>query len=102
MIHKPKHPGLMIKSMCLDPLGLSVSKAAKLLRISRPTLSKLVNGRLSISPEMAIRLAIVFGTSEELWINMQAGYDLWKAQKVRKKLHLHLFLPINSNMVVPA
>lgn len=89
MIHKPKHPGLMVKSLCLDQLNLSVSEAAKLLKISRPTLSKLVNGHLNISPEMAMRLAIVFSTSEELWINLQAGYDLWKAQKARQKLHLY-------------
>lgn len=96
MIHKPKHPGLMVKSMCLDPLGLSVSQAAKLLKVSRPTLSKLVNGKLGISPEMAVRLSIVFGTSEELWINLQAGYDLWKAQKKRNKLRLHLFMPLTA------
>lgn len=88
MIHKPKHPGRMVKSMCLEPLELSVTAAAKALKVSRPTLSKLLNGRISISPEMAIRLAIVFNTSEELWINMQAGYDLWKANQQRSRLHL--------------
>jgi len=89
MIHKPKHPGMMVKSLCLDQLNLSISKAAKLLKISRSTLSKLINGHLNISPKMAIRLSVVFNTSEELWINLQAGYDLWKAQKIRQKLHLH-------------
>lgn len=89
MIHKPKHPGMMVKSLCLDQLNLSISEAAKLLKISRPTLSKLVNGHLNISPEMAIRLSVVFNTSEELWINLQAGYNLWKAQKLHQKLHLH-------------
>jgi len=78
----------MVKSLCLDPLELSVTEAAKALKISRPTLSKLINGRIGISPEMAMRLAIVFNTSEELWINLQAGYDLWLAQKHRAKLHL--------------
>ncbi len=95
MIHKPKHPGMMIKSLCLEQLGLSVSQAAKLLKIARPTLSKLVNGHLNISPEMAMRLSIVFNTSEELWINLQAGYDLWKAHKARAKLNLH---PFAANM----
>ena len=104
MIYKPKHPGLMIKSLCLDPLHLSVSDAAKLLKISRPTLSKLVNGHLNISPEMAMRLAIVFNTSEELWINLQAGYDLWKAQKTRNKLQLrlHPFTDIANMSPMPA
>ncbi|MCK4870297.1 MAG: HigA family addiction module antidote protein [Gammaproteobacteria bacterium] len=93
MIDKPRHPGLMVKSLCLEPLGLSVSEGAKLLHIARPTLSKLVNGRLNISPEMAMRLSIVFNTSAELWINLQAGYDLWRVQKMRSKLHLHPFVP---------
>ena len=90
MIHKPKYPGQMVKSLCLDPLGLSVTEAAKILNISRPTLSKLINGRIGISPEMAVRLSIVFNTSAELWINLQAGYDLWLANKHRQKLHLKL------------
>lgn len=88
MIYKPKHPGKMVKSLCLGALEVSVTDAAKALKISRPTLSKLINGRIGISPEMAIRLAIVFNTSEELWINLQASYDLWLAQKQRQKLHL--------------
>ena len=88
MIHNPKHPGKMIKSLCLSPLGISVTDAAKALDISRPTLSKLINGKMSITPEMAIRLDVVFHTSAKLWLNMQAGYDLWKAEKQKKKLHL--------------
>ena len=96
MIHKPKHPGMMVKSLCLDPLGLSVTDAAKALKVARPTLSKLINGRLGISPEMAIRLAIVFNTSEELWVNLQAGYDLWLAHKHRKKLGLKLLPQLDN------
>lgn len=92
MIHAPKHPGILVKSLCLKPLDLSVSQAAKCLKISRPTLSKIVNGHLNISPEMAVRLSIVFNTSEELWINLQAGYDLWKAKKVKPRLHLRPFV----------
>jgi addiction module HigA family antidote len=90
MIHKPKHPGRMVKSLCLEPLNLSVTDAAKLLHVSRPTLSKLINGRMNITPEMAARLAIVFNTSEEIWMNLQAGYDLWKAQQKRTKLLIKL------------
>lgn len=96
MIHKPKHPGRMVKSLCLDPLDLSVTDAAKALKISRPTLSKLINGRIGISPEMAMRLAIVFNTSEELWINLQAGYDLWLAQKHKSKLHLNRLVKLSE------
>ncbi len=88
MIHKPKHPGLLVKSLCLDPLDLSITDAAKALKISRPTLSKLVNGKMNITPEMAIRISLVFRTSDKLWVDLQAGYDLWKAQQKKNKLHL--------------
>ena len=88
MIHSPKHPGEMVKSLCLEPLDLSVTDAAKALKITRPTLSKLLNGHIGISPEMAVRLSIVFKTSSEFWVNLQARYDLFIAEKRRKKLHL--------------
>jgi addiction module HigA family antidote len=88
MIHNPKHPGALIKSLCLDPLNLSVTKAARALKIARPTFSKLLNGHSNISPEMAVRLSMVFNTSDKLWIDIQASYDLWKAQKSRNTLHL--------------
>ncbi len=88
MIHNPKHPGLMVKNLCLQPLELSVTEAAKALKIARPTLSKLINGHIGISPDMAVRLSIVFSTSAEFWINLQAAYDLYQAEKRRKKLRL--------------
>src|SRR3990167_7309707 len=88
MIRNPKHPGCLIKSLCLDPLGLSVTDAAKALRVSRPTLSKLLNGHINISPEMAVRISIVFSTSDKLWVDLQAGHDLWKAQQKKNKFHL--------------
>ena len=88
MIHKPKHPGLMVKSLCIDPLGLSVTEAAQYLKVARSTLSKLLNGRMSISPDMAVRLSIVFKTDAEVWVNLQAQYDLYLAEKNRKALHL--------------
>jgi len=88
MIHNPKHPGCLVNSLCLEPLGLTVKDAAKALKVSRPTLSKLLNGHINISPEMAIRLSVVFNTSDKLWVDLQAGYDLWIAQKKKNKLHL--------------
>jgi addiction module HigA family antidote len=88
MIYNPKHPGLMVKSLCIDPLGLSVTEAAEHLKVARSTLSKLLNGRMSISPEMAVRLSIVFKTDTQVWINLQAQYDLYLAEKNRKSLHL--------------
>ncbi len=90
MIYNPKHPGTMVKSLCLDPLDLTITEAAKALNISRVTFSKLINGHIGISAEMAIRLAIVFNTSEEFWINLQASHDLFIANKQRAKLRVKL------------
>ena len=76
---KPPHPGLSVRHDCLDPLGLTVSEAAKRLRVSRRALSDLVNGHAGISPEMAIRLDKAFGGGAETWYRLQAAYDLAQA-----------------------
>jgi addiction module HigA family antidote len=80
-MHNPPHPGEILKELCLEPLGLSVTEAAKALDISRKTLSSLLNGRIGVSPEMAIRLSIAFNTTAESWLNQQVQYDLWHAKK---------------------
>jgi antitoxin HigA-1 len=80
-MHNPPHPGEIIKTLCLEPLGVSVTQAAEALGVSRKTLSAIVNGRAGISPEMAIRLSIAFGTSAESWLNQQTQYDLWQAEQ---------------------
>lgn len=77
----PPHPGEILKELCLAPLGLSVTAAAKALGVSRKTLSAILNGRAGISPEMAIRLSMAFDTSPESWMHQQAQYDLWQAQQ---------------------
>jgi len=87
-MHSPPHPGKIIKALCLDPLGLTVTKAAKGLGVSRKTLSGILNGRAGISPEMAVRLSIAFDTSAESWINQQTQYDLWHAEQCRKQLRV--------------
>lgn len=79
VMHNPPHPGEIIRELCLKPLGLSVTKAAKGLGVSRTTLSELINNRRGISPEMAIRLSKAFGGRAESWITQQAQYDLWQA-----------------------
>ena len=71
LMHNPPHPGEIIKELCLEPLGLSVTEAAKGLGVSRKTLSSIVNGKAGISPEMAVRLSIAFNTSSESWVNQQ-------------------------------
>jgi antitoxin HigA-1 len=87
-MHNPPHPGKIIKSLCLEPLGLSVTEAAKALGVSRKTLSAILNGRAGISPEMAVRLSIAFDTSAESWMNQQTQFDLWHAEQRRKQLRV--------------
>lgn len=87
-MHNPPHPGEIVKSLCLEPLGLSVTEAAKALGVSRKTLSAILNGRAGISPEMAVRLSIAFDTSAESWMNQQTQYDLWHAEQRRNKLRV--------------
>lgn len=87
-IHNPPHPGEVIRALCIEPLGLSVTEAAEGLGVSRKTLSSILNGRAGISPEMALRLSIAFDTSPESWLNQQAQYDLWLAGKEKKKLRV--------------
>jgi addiction module HigA family antidote len=87
-MHNPPHPGEVLKELCLDPLGVSVTEAARSLGVSRKTLSGILNGRAGISPEMAVRLSIAFDTSAESWLNQQLQYDLWQAEKSRKRLHV--------------
>lgn len=80
-MYNPPHPGEIIKELCLEPLGLTVTRSAEALGVSRKTLSAILNGRAGISPEMAIRLSMAFDTSAESWLNQQAQYDLWLARQ---------------------
>lgn len=87
-MHNPPHPGEILRTLCLEPLGLSVTEAAKALGVSRKTLSNLLNGRTGISPEMAVRLSIAFDTSAESWLNQQMQYDLWHAEQRRGEINV--------------
>lgn len=80
-MYNPPHPGEIIKELCLEPLGLTVTRAAEALGVSRKTLSAILNGHAGISPEMAIRLSMAFDTSAESWLNQQTQYDLWVARQ---------------------
>ena len=86
LMHNPPHPGEVLRDLCLEPLGLSVTAAAKALGVSRKTLSALLNGHAGISPEMAIRLSIAFETSAESWLQQQMHYDLSRAEQHRGRL----------------
>jgi addiction module HigA family antidote len=87
-MHSPPHPGEILKELCLQPLGLTVSAAAKALDVSRKTLSSILNRRASITPEMALRLSIAFNTTAESWLMQQVQYDLWRAEQRKKKLRI--------------
>ena len=87
-MHNPPHPGEILWELCLEPLGLTVTQAAAALDVSRKTLSSILNGRGGISPEMAVRLSLAFGTTAESWMNQQVQYDLWHAERNRKKLRV--------------
>ena len=82
-MHNPPHPGEILRGLWLDPMGISITEAAQALGVSRKTLSKIVNGRGALTPEMAVRLARAFSTSPESWLAHQAAYDLWQLRKVK-------------------
>jgi len=91
VMHNPPHPGEAIRDLCLEPLGLTVTDAAKGLGVSRKTLSALLNGRFGISPEMAIRLSKGFGGSAESWLIQQTQYDLWQALQNTNSIKVKAF-----------
>ena len=84
----PPHPGEVLRELCFEPLDLSVTNAATALRVSRKTVSGILNGRVGISPEMAVRLSLAFGTTSELWLNLQVQHDLAQAERKRARLKI--------------
>jgi antitoxin HigA-1 len=91
-MYNPPHPGEIIKELCLEPLGLTVTRAAQALGVSRKTLSAILNGRAGVSPEMAIRLSMAFDTSAESWLNQQVQYDLWLARQRQQEFKVERLL----------
>jgi len=82
----PPHPGRLVRHDCLEPLGLTVTKGAKILGVTRQALNNLVNCKAAISPEMAIRISKAFGSSPEVWLGMQMAYDLAQLEKEADKI----------------
>lgn len=78
---EPPHPGEVIRELCIEPAGLTVTAAAAVLGVSRKALSELLNGHSGISPEMAVRLSKAFGGSIESWLTQQMQYDLAQITK---------------------
>ena len=91
-MQNPPHPGGIVKRQCLEPLGLSVTRAAEGLGVTRQALSELVNGNAGVSTEMAIRLSKAFGSTPETWLGMQMAYDLWQARGRAKQISVERFV----------
>lgn len=77
----PPHPGRIVREDCVEPLGLTITEAAKVLGVTRQALNNLVNGKAGISPEMAVRISKAFGGSPEMWLRLQVNYDLAQLQQ---------------------
>ncbi len=89
----PPHPGGIVRRQCLEPLGLSITKAAQGLGVTRQALSELVNEKSGVSVEMAIRLSKAFGSTPETWLGLQTAYDLWQARERVSQLQVTQFAP---------
>ena len=91
-MQNPSHPGGIVKRQCLDPIGLTVTRAAEGLGVTRQALSELINERTEISIEMAIRLSKAFGSTPETWLGMQTAYDLWQARSRAREIKVEEFV----------
>lgn len=89
IMHNPAHPGEILKELVIEPLGLTITDAAEHLNVSRKTLSKVLNARGSITPEMAVRLELVFQKpSANHWLKLQNAYDLWQVREQKNNLNI--------------
>ena len=91
---KPVHPGRIVRHDCLEPLGLSVTEAAKVLGLTRQALNNVVNEKAGISPEMAIRISKAFGGTPGAWVRMQAAFDLALALKDAENIDVERYQPM--------
>ena len=90
-MNNPPHPGGIVKRQCIEPMGLTVTRAAQGLGVTRQALSELINERTRISVEMAIRLSKAFGSTPETWLGMQTAYDLWQARERAEEIAVEQF-----------
>jgi antitoxin HigA-1 len=88
-MHTPSHPGEIIRDVCVDGLDLSVTEGAKALGVTRTTLSRILNGKANVSPEMAVRLSKAFGSTAGFWLRLQLNYDLALIEKKASKIRVH-------------
>ncbi|MXY46856.1 MAG: HigA family addiction module antidote protein [Chloroflexi bacterium] len=90
-MYDPPHPGEFVKYECLEPLGLTITRAAKGLGVSRQALSNLLNEKSGVSVDMALRLSKAFGSTPEAWLRLQMSYDLWQAQGQAAQIKVERF-----------
>lgn len=83
-MYNPPHPGEVLQGLWLEPMDVTVTRAAEALGISRQSLSKIVNGSRGVTPEMAVRISRAFGGTPESWLGHQAAYDLWRIEQNRE------------------
>jgi addiction module HigA family antidote len=95
----PAHPGQIVRDLCLEGLGLSVTEAAKGIGVSRPTLSKLLNGKAALSSEMAVRLAKAFGSTPDFWLKLQHQYELAQVERLVSKIKVRKFTSTRQRLV---
>jgi addiction module HigA family antidote len=88
-MHDPAHPGEIVREECLKPLGLTATAAAEALGVTREALSDLLNGHTGVSPDMAIRLEQVFGSTADTWLRLQLRRDLWEARQRSDKIKVN-------------
>jgi addiction module HigA family antidote len=93
-MQNPPHPGQFIRTEVIEPLGLSVTAAAKVLCISRPTLSSLLNGKADLSGDMALRIEKAFGPKMDTLMRMQSSYNIARTRKRQGKIHVHRYQPL--------
>ncbi len=91
--NNPPHPGEYVLEECIKPLGLSIGEAARGLGVNRLTLSRLIHGKSGVSPEMAVRLSMAFGSTPEMWLRLQNAFDLAQARKSAKNIRIKRFEP---------
>ena len=90
-MHNPTHPGEIVRMECLEPLGLSVERAAEGLGVSRQALEDIVKEKTSISAEMSVRLSKAFGSTPETWLRMQMAYHLWQISESEERIEVKGF-----------
>ena len=89
----PPYPGRSVKDACLEPLGLNVTEGAKVLGVTRNTLSRVINGQSGISPDMAIRLEKAGWSNADHWLRLQTAYDLAQARKHQNRIQVDRYEP---------